>query len=801
MNKRYLLFIAPLLLATSPIRADFSSNHVEFEAYDAKPVGKIDVEVMTLQRSESFNSSFILSKLRTKQGDPFNQLTFDQDLKELSESYERVEPEVQVQDGKVNILLKIWQKPLIHSIRWHGNTQIKTKTLQKKLGIKPFTTFNRDEFTKAFNTLREYYIKKGYFEVNLSYRIIHNPENNTIDIIIDVDEGHTGRIKALKFYGFSKQEQSALLHMINTKKYNLVTSWITGQGTYHEEMIEHDKLIITNYLQNEGYADASVEIRLYQDANKRLVVEVEADKGEKYEFGDISFKGNILYDDYKLQESIPIKDGSVFSPEKLRSSVEILQDLYGKDGYIDTNIRYTLVPDPASLKYNVIFDIQEGKQYRVGLIRVLGNTSTKPNVILRESLLVPGEVFDSRKLKATQQRLQAIGYFKSVNVYSVQTKDDEALGEDYRDVIIEVEETTTGSLSLFFGLSSADSIFGGVELSESNFNIAGLPKIFKDGFKSIRGNGEYASVKAQIGAKQSDYSISWMTPYLRDTLWRFGFDANYAKVRLQTNDYKVDTLGGSIFASYPLNPYWTYGMKTRVRNAIVNVDGSAGQQALAQERNSGLVYAYSNTIAFDSTDNAFKPHRGFRSSLEAEIAGVTRHDENKSTFPFVRFSYLNSYYYPVWRLGTLKTRADLKFLQPFGDGTALLLPLSERFFLGGEASVRGYKPFSLGPKFEKIDAEGNVTYTDDPTGGVSSTLLSIEYLQQLHRMIDVFVFFDAGSVSLRTYDINKFNMSYGVGLRVDIGNRLPITVGIGFPINPDRDDDVQKVFFSMGGQF
>jgi outer membrane protein insertion porin family len=83
-------------------------------------------------------------------------------------------------------------------------------------------------------------------------------------------------------------------------------------------------------------------------------------------------------------------------------------------------------------------------------------------------------MFDSARLKATERKLQNIRYFKNVNVYSVRTQDDLMLGENYRDVYIEVDETTTGNISLFFGFSSGDSLFGGLDLAESNFNYLGI---------------------------------------------------------------------------------------------------------------------------------------------------------------------------------------------------------------------------------------------------------------------------------------------------------------------------------------
>jgi len=83
-------------------------------------------------------------------------------------------------------------------------------------------------------------------------------------------------------------------------------------------------------------------------------------------------------------------------------------------------------------------------------------------------------------------------------------------------------------------------------------------------------------------------------------------------------------------------------------------------------------------------------------------------------------------------------------------------------------------------------------------------------------MLDLFVFFDGGSISLKRFEIPDFRTSVGVGARIELGNRVPIMVGYGYPLNPpkrlvkvhpngtkkySRSDDDKRFFFSMGGQF
>lgn len=814
MNKTILTAIAPLLLAVAPMKPIFAAVPAS-EVYENKQIGKITIIMENLPRGATFNQERVLSMLSTKQGDPFSQLTFDHDLKSLAEEYDKAIPTIQTENGEVYITIKLWQKPMIRSITWNGNDKIKTSKLQNELGIKPHTIFSRDAFNHALTKVKEYYQKKGYFDYQLEYKLIPYTNTNEVDIEITVDEGNSGHIKKICFNGFSKKEESAILDLMTTKKYNFFTSWLTGTGNYHEEALEHDKLVIVNYLQNEGYADAEVSIQIKESAEGRLEIYVTANKGEIYKFGSFSISGNKLLTDEQIKKVMIIHDGSTFSPEKLRDSIENIKDLYGKDGYIETEVNYSLHLSRSVPIYDVDLRITEGEQFKIGLIRVLGNVSTNKNVILRESLLVPGEVFDRRRLKITQMRLEAMGYFKSVNVYPIKTTEDQELGENYRDVIIEVEETATGNLSLFFGFSTLENLFGGLDLAENNFDHRGLTSFWK-GLSRLRGAGEYAHARVQIGKKQQSYTIAWMDPYFKDTLWRFGVDLNYSKTGLQSDDYHVNSFGGSLFGSYPLTNYWTYGWKFRLRNSITHIHGIENEEAQKERQNSGWVTGVGSSISFDSVDNAFKPHRGFRSSIEAELAGVRRHDHDHTMFPFLKLGYLNNYYYPVWRKGTLKLKWELRFSYPFWGGAPDLLPLNERYFLGGETTVRGYKPYILGPHFTK----NNKTEKDDPTGGVSSTLLSMEYNQTIFKMLDLFTFIDGGSISEKRFKISTIRMGYGAGARIELGNRMPITLGVGFPINPQKrltkiinnpDGTItkkykkyedQKIFFiSMGGQF
>lgn len=786
MHSKLLLALSLIAFTGAGLPQAHSANN-SVEIYEQQPIAKIDVAIENLPPGTSFDPKTVLKKMRSKEGDPFSQIIFDNDLKTLAEEYDRVEPSIEVYNGQVYINMKLYIRPEINAIRWHGNKHLSTSTLKKELNIKPKTIFNRIAFNKAFNKVKELYLKKGYFEAQLSYQVVQDPKTQKVDIDIDIKEGRSGRVNDILFKGFTPEEESELLTMIYTKKYFLLTSWFTGYGNYNEEAVEQDRLSVYNFLQDRGYADAKVDICVKESkTDGRIEVEIIAERGQIYHFGNITFDGNTLFSDKEIEAIFSARPDEVYSPERLRQTVQSIKDLYGRKGYIDTSVQYEaqLVEDQPL--YNVHFQIEEGQAYKIGLIRVIGNVQTEARVILRESLLIPGETFDSARLKATQRRLENMGYFKSVNVYAVRTQDDLSLGDNYRDVYIEVVETTTGNVSLFMGFSSADNVFGGLDLTETNFNYKGVTRIFRRGLSAVRGGGEYLHARASFGVKQRSYSVSWLNPYFLETLWRFGFEVNVTHSQLQSNDYDIDTYGGSVYASYPLTYFWTFGTRYRIKNAQIDLDLPSKKEERQQDNASGIISGIGASISYDSTDSALRPHNGLRSIFDTEFVGLGGHST------FFRVGFNNNYYTQLWRYGIMKYHFDCRFIFPFWKTSKPLeIPISERFFLGGVASVRGYKDFDLGPHFSN----------KDPTGGISSSLISIEYLQEVFKFLDLFVFIDAGSVSLKRFEFGTYRMSYGFGARVDVMGKLPLILGLGFPVNPQNKHQVRKFFFSMGGQF
>lgn len=768
--------------------------------YENQIVEQIDI-IINAPTNAQCETSQVTSKIKTRKGDHFSQVEFDNDLKNLSREFDRVEPSFSSENGRMFITLKVWPKPTIRTITWTGNEKVSIRKLHKELGLKSCAIFDRQEFNQAFHKLKTYYVKQGFFEASLDYTVIPDPLTNEVDITIDIVEGRCGRIKHIIFNNFTAKEEEDLTELMLTKRYNFFMSWMTNEGTYNEEMIQQDRFAILNYLHNAGYADAHVDINVTECAqDNRIIIMIDADKGPIYMFGDVTFNGNKIFPDEAICNLLTIYKGLPFSPEKIRDTQNDIKNFYGRRGYIDAFADFEAKLNNETCTYDVNFIIEEGEQFRVGLIKVFGNSCTQTNVILHETLLVPGEIFNLEKMTKTEERLTNVGYFSSVNVYAVESQECSDLGGNFRDVHIEVEETTTGSFGAFFGISTVENLFGGLHITENNFNSAGLPCFRRTGFAGLRGGGEYLELSAEVGTKSRSYSLSWAKPHFMDSKWSVGFRLEKTSNRYIAKDYDIDAAGFTLNATYDVNAYLKAQWHYRIRNSIVHVREKTPTEEQKKEKEEhpnrpflyeaakydGIVSATGVSLIYDSTDSMARPTTGFKSRLDLEFAGLG------GPYKFLGFGYLNSYYEPIGSKGVLKIRFDWRFVVPYFGQNKNHIPQDERIFLGADNMIRGFRPYKLGPRFIE----------DDARGGLSMQIYSIEYSRKISSRIDGFIFFDAGSLSGKVLHLGRLFAAPGFGARIQVFEKgPPFTVGMGFPLSWTHKGQVKKFFFSVGGRF
>lgn len=809
---------------------DFSGNLDD----EQRLVGCIDITFADRKETSAVLKQKVLARMKTIEGRYFSQLDFDQDLKALVRDYDHVEPTIRREGNRIHLSLSIWPKPTIRSICWVGNQKFPTKLLQGQLDINAKSRFERTDFHKAFQKVKTFYIKKGFFESELNYSVGFHEEANEVTINIEIKEGRSGKIEQILLSGLTKQERKDITPNMITKRYRAFVSWITGDGIYDQDAVKMDEFHILEFLHNKGYADAKVDVDVRESCfENRIEVDITAEKGTQYRIGAIEIidieKESILSEEQR-KRCLTVHTNGVYSPETIRGTISRLQNAYGRLGYIDALVDLDTKLNSETCTYDLRFTVSPGQCYRIGLVRVVGNICTQTRVILHENLMTPGELFNLDMLRITEARLFNIGYFKNVNIYPTES---EEVGEDgcpVRDVVIEVEETGTGNFSAFGGFSTTEGLFTGITITESNFDHAGLACAHKKGLRALRGGGEFLSLTTNLGTKSNGVQLSWTQPHFRDTPWSIGFDIDRSNDNTITENYTIESTGGSVHATYPLTSFLRVSNHYRLQYSHLALSKqlkkfNKEQRALNREQRAleaaigapkekeceidketgkekkkdhphcitsneqlgkrdGLISAIGCGWIYDSTDSPVCPTQGSRNRIDIEYAGIGGH------YHFYSVAWINTYYQPISERGTLKLRADLNFIKPLGNTKAQDIPVDERLFLGGDTGVRGYRPYAIGPKLD-----GN------PVGGLSMQLLSAEYNYRF-PVFDGFLFYDAGALSADVWHFDRLRSAAGLGIRFQVLQQAPpVTMGVGFPINPRCPKDVKRFFWSMGGRF
>jgi outer membrane protein insertion porin family len=157
---------------------------------------------------------------------------------------------------------------------------------------------------------------------------------------------------------------------------------------------------------------------VFTESQKWVKLRFVIDEGPRYKVRNIAFLGEKRFNKDELTTHMQLKGDQFFDKGKLDHDVAAMQDLYGGDGYVFATIN----PDPRfqedSPELDLVYHIQEGERYAVGdvNVRIVGdNPHTRRNTILNRVSLHPGDVLDTRELRASERRLKASNLFANQN--------------------------------------------------------------------------------------------------------------------------------------------------------------------------------------------------------------------------------------------------------------------------------------------------------------------------------------------------------------------------------------------------
>jgi outer membrane protein insertion porin family len=747
--------------------------------------GRVVEEVRVLGNAQ-VSTAIIRNSIRTKVGDRLDPATVEEDyqriygLRKFSDVQARVEPTA----TGVNVVFVVTEQRQVKGISFQGNRKIGTPALLGVVDVRVGEAIDPFRVALARGAIEEQYRNRNYPFARVTVDQAALAERG--EVVFRIVEGPNVRIRNINFRGNRSFSEDQLKKNIRS------SSWIFifRSGKYDPQTVEEDVAALRRFYESKGFFDAKVGRKLiFSPDMSEMQIDFVIDEGQRYVVDRVRFEGNAQLTDDQLRPTMKLLEGRPYDQSLLQRDTREIVRKYSPFGYIylpgSSDPDYLRV-DPKPVfrsqegKIELVYQIHEGKPFRVGRILVKGNSISQEKLALREMRFAPGDKYNAGEVQDATDRIRATPYFEQVQITPIGTD------PNYRDLLVEVSESKTASFNIGAGINSNGGVGGNITYQQRNFDLFNLPGSPGDIFsnRAFTGAGQDLRISLEPGTIQSNASIRFTEPYLFDQPYSFTGEAYYRdRIREDYNDQRA---GGRVSLGHRFNYIWSGAVTFRGENVrIDNIedDELRAIEILKEEGNNTLT-SVGVSARRDTVNPGFLPYRGMVLTGGVDFYGALGGD-----YSFQRFTFGYDQYFTLSEdLTDRKTTLGLHGNLGYISGESVFF---ERFYGGGLGSVRGFR-------FRGISPRSGIE--DDPVGGEFLATGSVEAnFPVLGESLRGVVFTDFGTVE-RDFTVGTIRSSVGAGIRLVLPflGQAPLAIDFAVPVTKDEDDDTQLISFSFG---
>ncbi len=727
------------------------------------------VKSIEVRGNSRVSDSTILYYISTEIGKPLSRNQIRSDIEQIYSLGQFKDIQVQTEEGTggLKVIFVVEEIASVGSVRLAGNDQIGTDEILEAIGIRRGAPFKDNLVQESLDEITKMYHDKGYFFVKVDVKTRLNNDGQ-IDAVIKISEGEVVSIEKIRFSGNKSVPDKDLLDKMETKAKTWF-SWLDDSGIYKKDVLKIDLLRIESFYHDEGFVKVRVtepEIDISKKT-KKIFITIPVEEGNRYSIGKIILEGDDNFTSKELRQAINSKEGDIYNLSQIREDVIAITELYSEKGFAYADVSPLTKIDDVKKRVDLDFKADKGRKVYVGQIDIAGNTKTLDNVIRREFRLKEGELFNGKKLKRTKQRINNLGFFEDVKIDTKPGKEPDKL-----DIDTTVTEKPTGSFSIGAGFSSVENLIFSASVSQDN----------------IFGRGQKLAFSTELSSRRNNFNLSFTDPRLLDSDVSAGVDL--FNRRSNFFSFQSRNRGGGVRLGKAVGEYDWLGVNYRFEN-VRTTDIEENQETNFLFNGERTTSRIGPTFIRDTRDNFLNPTKGWRHVVKLELGGL-------GGLKFYRTNYEGTYYRKI--VGKLVGAAHVEF--NYADGySGDVLPIFERYFMGGPNSLRGYTIRDVGPK----DSTG------DPVGGTQSLLFNLEMQYPITKSFRAFTFYDRGNVfgdgtniTTTREDINLADMRSSIGLGIRFISPFgPIGFAYGYKLDRDEQDQnkVGEFHFTAGSGF
>ena len=314
--------------------------------------------------------------------------------------------------------------------------------------------------------IQEKYVEKGYFLAEVTYRL--DPvRSGQVDVVFVIDEHAKVMVKEISFLGAEKVSAGRAQGR-DADQGGRLLSFLTGEGTYREEVFQRDLAVIQAAYYDRGFINVRVDKPTVSlSADKRYIyITLQIDRGRAATTSARSTS----------PATCCVAQGGAGAADDVRHG-RALQPLQARrrtswPSPTSTTTRATPTPTstpspqstPTTKTVDLTFDMQKGPQVNIERIDIVGNTKTRDKVIRREMRVYEGELFSGTGMRRSKERVTALGFFETVDVTQQAGHRDDTSRRQ-----VEVKEKATGTFQVGLGFSNVENFIFTAQVSQNNF--------------------------------------------------------------------------------------------------------------------------------------------------------------------------------------------------------------------------------------------------------------------------------------------------------------------------------------------
>jgi outer membrane protein insertion porin family len=651
--------------------------------------------------------------------------------------------------------------------------------LRKLLPIYAEGAVDEDLLQEGRRNIRDDLQREGYFDADVQVNSREDAQNGERVISYEIARGGRFRLAAISYEG-NKYFRSDLL----SGRLQLQPASFASAGHFSQKIVRDDTESIRALYVSNGFRDVQVTAAVddnYRGKKGNLFVSFHIVEGEQTRVASLEIEGNHVLSTDTLLAVVGSTAGQPYSEADVASDRNNILAMYYNEGFPEAHFQESTLPTDAPYRVKLLYQVTEGRRIEVSKVLLTGYQFTRPGLIAREVQIEAGGPLREGEVVDTQRRLYNLGVFNRVTIAPQNPN-----GTDPDKVmVVDTEEGKRYTIG-YGGGFEVQRLAGGSN-DPNGTTIGASPRlIFEIARSNMFGRAQTLSFKVRASTLQYRTVLSYTADdFLANkklSLQLIGF----ADKTQDVNTFTSTRIEGALQLVQRLSP----GSSLLYRYFYRRVEASQLRitpDEIPLFNQPTLASGFGLTYARERRDNPVDAKHGSFNTADASVVLKAV----GSSANFYRFFVQNSTYYTLGRAFVFARSARFGVERTFAGSQEADVPLPERFFAGGGASIRGFGLNQAGPRDP---------VTGFPIGGLALLAFNQELrfpmrLPFVGNRLGGTVFYDAGNVFTDVSHISfawkppannnlaYFSHTVGFGVRypTPVG---PVRVDFGYQLNP-----------------